>query len=527
MTILFVVCYIGTALLRYRTKIVGGEIGRDSSNAIDSFYDIESIKRYLIIFIIFVLINIWGILDYWIEKRKSTYNIYFICGASKLKLFCRQIIDFLVIVLLSLIYAQLFILMIKCTNIEFVKYINLLDLKALSFIILCCFIGILMCIIKHFIKRNKYWVLIRYILFAIQMIIAAYVIIRLVIILSNFIDFTNKINKLTNDFTNAYYAYQINPDEFADNSEKEFEVVNKKIYEITQGNCFSFGESSISFENIKNGKKHVEFSENETDYYNCIFVTDLFKDIYDWDFIEGGYWSENEFNDESSDNIPIILGYNYKDVYSVGELIDNKYVIVGFLNKKSFYLNPRWEGKVFYLDDSIIMPMVELLDKWGGAYINQLNILTQDKQIHEEIKELIEEANMPEIGFRSMKSQMEYIKDDVNANIKFYGTVAFLLIVISTISQVSMLLLLIEIESYKNAIKIMCGATKKDIIIRMMLPIYIIIFMAFGLNYFLFMEKTIVIKLILIAFVIATMVIIWPCYYLFKKPLINILHQMR
>ena len=86
-------------------------------------------------------------------------------------------------------------------------------------------------------------------------------------------------------------------------------------------------------------------------------------------------------------------------------MIDDKYVIQGILQEKQFYLNPKWQGKVYYTDNLVVLPMVYSLQEWGGDIINQLHILEFAPEKEMKIKAEIEKYNMEE--------QITYIKNDV------------------------------------------------------------------------------------------------------------------
>ena len=82
--ILFIAMYVGIALLRYKAFIFNTEVGAAiSGNAIDDISDINEIKNSFIVLIVLILVNIWNILDHWVEVRRENISIRRMCGAKK------------------------------------------------------------------------------------------------------------------------------------------------------------------------------------------------------------------------------------------------------------------------------------------------------------------------------------------------------------------------------------------------------------------------------------------------------------
>lgn len=99
------------------------------------------------------------------------------------------------------------------------------------------------------------------------------------------------------------------------------------------------------------------------------------------------------------------------------------------------------------------------LREWGGAYLNQLNIIATDSEIQEKIISKVKEMNLGEIKFRSMESQLEYIRSDIEFQMRFLGSVVVLLLLLSLSSQICIMLFLVEYRRREYCIRMICGAS--------------------------------------------------------------------
>lgn len=517
--ILFIAMYVGIALLRYKTVINTGIGAGISGNAIDNISDINEIKNSFIVLIVLILVNIWNILDHWVEVRRENISIRRMCGAKNWDIIILVARQSLLLLLVSFTIATLICAGLKNVDFFFSEYIVFTDKSILLFIVGVIFIEELVLLIKFVIPEFKYWIQVRYILFFIQMIVVSVLTILVVDISLNYLDFVNKFNSVEEDLSTVSYARQINGDEFASNPPDEFEDVNLFIDEITDGQYYSFGESSVELSYDKSLKGLEEFSDGGSYFYSALYITDKFSEVYKWEMFEGTMFDDEEYKHISEKYIPIVVGYNYRKSYSVGDVMDNTYIIKGILEKNQFYLNPKWQGKVYYTDNIIIMPMVYSLEEWGGDIVNQLHILKSDKEIEQEIQEEIKRFNMPLIEFRSMNEQIGYIKKDVANYVRYYGCSMIIILCVSCISYISMLVLLVDIKRKEYAIKIMCGASKVNIFIEMAGPIFGAILFANIISAIILGQIRLLGYLVIFSIVLAFVILIAPSVKLFRMTL--------
>jgi hypothetical protein len=84
------------------------------------------------------------------------------------------------------------------------------------------------------------------------------------------------------------------------------------------------------------------------------------QDAFELKCDSGRFFQEEDFNVDTDDPVPVVLGYNLQEVFKIGDTIhlkneyyDDRAVVIGFLEKYSS-INA-WET-VNYMDDAIVVP---------------------------------------------------------------------------------------------------------------------------------------------------------------------------
>ena len=82
-------------------------------------------------------------------------------------------------------------------------------------------------------------------------------------------------------------------------------------------------------------------------YNNNLYVNYKFLRHFDYNIIEGSSLSKEDFELENNSEIPILVGENLKEYYSLGDVINysdawsnskGKYIVKGFINSEVFYI---------------------------------------------------------------------------------------------------------------------------------------------------------------------------------------------
>ena len=134
--------------------------------------------------------------------------------------------------------------------------------------------------------------------------------------------------------------------------------------------------------------------------------------------------------------------------------------------------------------------------------------------------------NLGEIKFRSMESQLEYIRSDIEFQMRFLGSVVVLLLLLSLSSQICSMLFLVEYRRREYCIRMICGASFLRICLMIVSPLFLILSFSItlsavlgGLIDGLWMAA----PLILLGGVV---IIVFPLMRLYQEPLIDSLNAV-
>ena len=205
--------------------------------------------------------------------------------------------------------------------------------------------------------------------------------------------------------------------------------------------------------------------------------------------IKGRNFTLEDFNDR--ENLPIILGYNFKDKFKLNENINinNKnYKVVGFLKKDSIFLQ---EGNIFIdklknLDNYFLIPIFfDELDDINKVAFMQSYLFT----IIKDNTEILQKIN-DKIKYFSLEYEVKPFKQTVTelygqtkgfAKIKMINSLLLLLVSLSGI--ISNAILSIMNRKREFGILMALGASKKNIIIQVILENVLILIGAFILSF--------------------------------------------
>lgn len=119
----------------------------------------------------------------------------------------------------------------------------------------------------------------------------------------------------------------------------------------------------------------IDYSSEEiSDIYRSIQVNPNFFKYFDIKLSEGKFFNDDDYI--LDDNIPILMGSDYKDFCLIGESFDLYYMgatlpctIVGFIEENSYINNGQ---EIEYLNNQIILPSLELKDNYDTGFALRL-----------------------------------------------------------------------------------------------------------------------------------------------------------
>ena len=307
--------------------------------------------------------------------------------------------------------------------------------------------------------------------------------------ISNLAEFKSKFDIFENS-NNVYMIWDNTDDNyFNELMNNDIENTEAKVYELYSYinnmeniKTYSFIQDGINIDtNIDlynvSPMDIYDDGENIFNTYDLIKVNENFINFYDLHCESGNLFSKSDYSQVKSET-PVILGYNYKKHYEIGETINNEFIIVGFLEKDAFYLDPKSYGEVLTLNNSIIAPMIintesHLLDI--DYAIASTTIFTDDPKYLNDIKEKSDSLNVYDISFRSYSEQLNRITEDTLYQVTIMITIIFIILFFCIISFISTLLNFIETHKQEFSVHLLCGAIKSDFILRVLWQIASII----------------------------------------------------
>lgn len=233
------------------------------------------------------------------------------------------------------------------------------------------------------------------------------------------------------------------------------------------------------------------------------YISDGFEEVFPLEVSGGRNFVKDDF--ELEDNIPVILGAEYKSIYNIGDKFkyfdymnkeERNIQVVGILKEDSYYFD---QADIITLDNRIICPMENLRfnENIGERFENLINtalIITDDKESSlKEIREYSSSLGLYTFSMKSCKGAIQFLIEELTNECKdsmFLNFVIFLFIAIGIIT--------VQLNSIKERMKeygihLLIGASKKDIAFRNFysVSIYLGVGMLLGSYFEYFMNKNI------------------------------------
>lgn len=381
----------------------------------------------------------------------------------------------------------------------------------------------------YYIKKNKVTVIIIYMLITLLLVFTG--------CLYSFLDAMNYEASGLKKVYEGKAIYQLidnycSGDDFDNFRQKSDSLeILKNYYEKLNNNdefkFLSIGEQHIYVEDLNIPQNMIKgyekglprgIEEIEGKEYSVVKSLQINKetiDYFDLTVIEGRLWNESDFEQNNDSTLPIILGYEYKGVYDIGDRIDINYYfknfnaeVIGIMDKNSKVLTSNEVES--YVDNYIIIPNIDFKEPKSAEeyefqfkkYFSMVNGFVVTENDKSKIKSAMEYIDLAakDSGFNKYQflginphfhkytSLMSIISENVNLlKYIFIGTVILNIIII---------LIMIVIQHRRRlpcyAIHCTQGGNKKDIIKQVWVEIIFIMSMSF-ITYLIIVDKILVI----------------------------------
>ena len=255
-----------------------------------------------------------------------------------------------------------------------------------------------------------------------------------------------------------------------------YKFLQKKIVNSTC-NVLSFTADSTRQFYLANElveKFQKELHNQEYDSVDMISISKNFLEVYDLK-CEGDIKKFEKISDEIT---PIIVGNDFRRMFHLYDTIydysGEKYEIVGFLDKNSYYIAPDKTREPIYLSKSILKlsevdmnDSMELLNYFTSTYY-----IAKDSSFMEEVIEQSKKAGLLSLSINNFTYQMNAITADMKDQIILNGSIMVILFAFCLIAMTGNILQFISNGKKEFAIHMMCGASGRRIRFRVIMQMW-------------------------------------------------------
>lgn len=214
-----------------------------------------------------------------------------------------------------------------------------------------------------------------------------------------------------------------------------------------------------------------------------------FFESYDIKVIEGTMFNESDFT-SNSDIIPIVVGYNLKDRYKIGQtylerdLDTNKditYKVIGILEYNSSYPSLVDIGKETDLNYTFFKPLnINLVNEFSSIdmAISSTVIFTKDQKDVRDIEEKSAELGLFSMEYKPIQEDIDTYVDYFHKKIAYQIFISLIVLFFAAISMALNLTTMISKNIKEFSIHMICGAEIRSIFQRLLWQLLIILSIA-------------------------------------------------
>lgn len=333
------------------------------------------------------------------------------------------------------------------------------------------------------------------------------------------------------NISNIYYLIDVTEIN-RDNELSEKEDISERLYEL-----FEHMQYSDVYDVYRFYPTVREFVDSRMDTslavdkfegsygYNVLYADVEYLDLFGIECSEGQLYS-NEYVYEQ-DIIPVLAGHSYKEIFNLGDIIDGKYEIVGFIKENAFIINLNWTDEICYLDSYFVRPF-EPISK-DSDYIDIYQsvvrslIITDDNKSVIDIPEHSLNLNLYTFNIRSYATQLEKIINDILTEIMMILVIMSIILIVCIVCMYTVLLVFINKHIREFTLHIMCGCTFFEILLRVCLHVLIPMLLSYLLTMIIFQMVSVAIVLAMFSLLLSCITLIPPFFKIYKNGLISVI----
>jgi hypothetical protein len=176
------------------------------------------------------------------------------------------------------------------------------------------------------------------------------------------------------------------------------------------------------------------FGGEPVEFYHC---NESFSDLILKDRIMGGRtFEESDFS--ASSLASAVVGFGFAEKYSVGDVVDNRYLIVGMLKKGSNYFDLRHNYYPIDMDCIVFTPLVpEGIDNVNSAFlIDNAKVVLESREDFESVNSYADQISMDRFNFVNQSELLRLKKSDdreLVSNEAFFSATMLLMLLFLTV----------------------------------------------------------------------------------------------
>lgn len=212
-----------------------------------------------------------------------------------------------------------------------------------------------------------------------------------------------------------------------------------------------------------------------------------FFEVFNFRTIEGRLFRAEDFMAQEEETVPVLIGYNLKACYKLGEIYDFrnggtgrafKGKVIGVLEYNSSYPDIADLYYEINLNNTYIIPLnIKYMEKYSGISdfdmaINSTVLFSDNPALVKEIEDKYRSYNVFNVKYVPIQESLNEFVEYMEPQITYEMIVAFIVIIFAEIGIVSAVLLIINRNIKEFGIHILCGAGLRDIIARVVLQLF-------------------------------------------------------
>lgn len=217
-------------------------------------------------------------------------------------------------------------------------------------------------------------------------------------------------------------------------------------------------------------------------------VDNSFLEIFNIRVVAGRTFTEEDFSLISSGDIPILVGYNLKDTYQLGqtysfydggtgELI--KCRVIGVLENNAGYYDLYNLSDHKSLNYSYIKPMMhsninELSFSDIDMAISSTVYFSEDTETLQKIAVKSQELGLFTYSVETAKSEVEWFVNTIKEKVEYELTIAFVILIFAAVGMSANLSMMVTKNMKEYSIHILCGGMYRNIATRLVLQLLLI-----------------------------------------------------